>query len=145
MKQHRTAALAAALISVATATVIPVALSAPAYADPAPLTGTYAIVGGAEGAQVAATTNCTTLVNGCTANLVSSVGWTSVATLTDGRWNFTVTKPDGIVCADGSYAPVSIAYSVDAATLSGVLTTDSNGECPGGQITQAAFQLQKVG
>ena len=145
MKQHITAALAAAFVTAATAAVIPVALSASANADPSPLSGTYAIVGGADGAQVSATTNCVVLSDGCTANLVSTVGWTSVATLTNGRWNFTVTKPDGIVCDDGSYAPVSIAYSVDAATLSGVLTTDSNGECPGGQITQAAFQLQKVG
>ncbi|BBZ79165.1 hypothetical protein MANY_45020 [Mycolicibacterium anyangense] len=144
MKEHRTAAMAATLISVATAAVIPVALSAPANADAVPLTGTYAIIGGADGAQVTATTNCDPLVEGCTANLVSTVGWTSVATLTGGRWNFTVTKPDGVVCADGSYAPVSIAYSVDAATLAGVLTADSNGDCPGGQITQAAFQLQRV-
>ncbi|WP_167107213.1 hypothetical protein [Mycobacterium sp. DL592] len=144
MKQHITAALATAFVTVATAAVIPVAMSAPANADPSPLTGTYAIVGGAEGAQVTATTNCVVLADGCTANLVSTVGWTSVATLTDGRWNFTVTKPDGVVCDDGSFAPVSIAYSIDAATLAGTLTTDSNGECPGGQITQAAFQLQKV-
>lgn len=144
MKQHSTVALAATLVSVAAAAVIPVALSAPANADPAPLSGTYAVVGGADGAQVNATTNCVTLTDGCTANLVSTVGWTSVATLTNGRWNFTVTKPDGIVCADGSYAPVSIAYSIDAATLTGFLTTDSNGECPGGQITQAAFRMQKI-
>jgi hypothetical protein len=40
---------------------------------------------------------------------------------------------------------VSIAYSVNAATLAGTITADSNGDCPGGQVTQAGFQLQKIG
>lgn len=133
------------LVTASVVAVVPTVLSPLASADLSPLSGRYAIVGGADGAQVTATTNCVTLADGCTANLVSTVGWTSVATLTNGRWNFTVTKPDGVVCDDGSFAPVSIAYSVDAATLAGYLTTDSNGECPGGQITQAAFQLQKIG
>ena len=93
---------------------------------------------GAEGAVVTAASNCAPVVNGCTANLTSTVGWTSVATFTDGRWNFTVTKPDGIVCDNGAYAPVRIAYSVDATTLNGTITADSNGDCPGGQITSMA-------
>ncbi|MFN8032811.1 MAG: hypothetical protein U0Q47_05835 [Mycobacterium sp.] len=140
MTRTITGALTAMFVTAA----IPLGFSAVAGADPSPLNGQYAISGGADGIYVTATSNCPTAVDGCTANLASNRGWTSVATLTNGRWNFTVTKPDGIVCADGSYAPVSIAYSVDAATLSGYLTTDSNGECPGGQITQAAFQLQKL-
>ena len=76
--------------------------------------------------------------------MVSNKGWTSVATLANGRWGFDVTKPDGVVCADGSYAPVIIAYSVDASTLTGTVTADSNGECPGGQITQVPVQLKKI-
>jgi hypothetical protein len=116
----------------------------PASADPALINGTYSVKGGDDGAVVTASSNCVPVVNGCTANLSSTVGWTSVATLTDGRWNFTVTKPDGVVCDDGSYAPVRIAYSVNAATLAGTVTADSNGDCPGGQITQAPFQLTKI-
>ena len=119
--------------------------AASAAADPALINGTYAVKGGDDGAVVTASSNCAPVVNGCTANLSSTLGWTSVATLTDGRWNFTVTKPDGVVCDDGSYAPVRIAYSVDAATLTGTVTADSNGDCPGGQITQAPFQLTKIG
>jgi hypothetical protein len=145
MKRSITGALVATFVTAAAATAVPMGFVAPANADPSPLNGSYAIVGGADGIYVTATSNCPTATEGCTANLSSNRGWTSVATLTNGRWNFTVTKPDGIVCADGSYAPVSIAYSIDAATLAGVLTTDSNGECPGGQITQGQFQLQKVG
>lgn len=119
--------------------------AASASADPALINGTYAVKGGDDGAVVTAASNCNPVVNGCTANLTSTVGWTSVATLTDGRWNFTVTKPDGIVCDNGNYAPVRIAYSVNAATLAGTITADSNGDCPGGQITQAPFQLTKIG
>ena len=145
MKRTITGALAAMFVTATAAAVLPSALIAAAGADAAPLNGRYAIVGGADGIYVTATSNCPATIDGCTANLVSNRGWTSVATLANGRWNFTVTKPDGVVCDDGSYAPVSIAYSVDAATLTGFLTADSNGDCPGGQVTQAAFQLQKIG
>lgn len=116
-----------------------------AGADPAAINGTYAVKGGDEGAVVTAASACAPVVNGCTANLTSTVGWTSVATFTDGRWNFTVTKPDGIVCDNGAYAPVRIAYSVAAVTMTGTITADSNGDCPGGQITSAPFQLTKTG
>lgn len=132
------------LVSVAAlATAGALGFAASAGADPGLINGTYAVKGGDDGAVVTASSNCAT--NGCTANLSSTVGWTSVATLTDGRWNFTVTKPDGVVCDNGSYAPVRIAYSVDAANLTGTITADSNGDCPGGQITQAPFQLTKIG
>ena len=33
---------------------------------------------------------------------------------------------------------------VDASTLTGTVTADSNGECPGGQITQVPVQLKKI-
>ena len=144
MTRTITGALAATFVTATVAAAIPMGFIAPANADPSSLNGKYAIVGGAEGLYVAATSNCATPVEGCTASLASNRGWTSVATLTGGRWNFTVTKPDGVVCDDGSYAPVSIAYSVDAATLAGTIIADSNGDCPGGQVTQAAFQLQKI-
>ncbi len=145
MTRTGTCALAATLVTTAAAAVMVVGFSAPANADPSPLNGRYAIVDGVDGAYVTATSNCVTATDGCTARLDSNRGWTSVATLTGGRWNFTVTKPDGVVCDDGSFAPVRIAYSVDAATFAGTVTADSNGDCPGGQVTQAQFQLQKVG
>ncbi|WP_163696679.1 hypothetical protein [Mycolicibacterium sarraceniae] len=119
--------------------------AASASADPAAINGTYALRGGNDGAVVTVVSACDPVVNGCTANLTSTRGWTSVATFTNGKWNFTVTKPNGIVCDNGSYAPVRIAYSVDAATMAGTMTADSNGDCPGGQITQVPFQLTKIG
>ncbi|MBB3604910.1 hypothetical protein FHT40_004594 [Mycolicibacterium sp. BK556] len=140
MKITRTLTTAAVLAASAA-----LGFAASAVGDPGSITGTYAVRGGDDGAVVTAASSCVPVVNGCTANLTSTVGWTSVATYTDGRWNFTVTKPDGIVCDNGSYAPVRIAYSVDAATMNGTITADSNGDCPGGQITQAPFQLVKVG
>lgn len=119
------------------------ALSAPALADPAPLNGKYAVVGGSDQFYVTAIANCAT--EGCTASLVSNRGWTSVATLSNGRWNYNVTKPDGVVCGDGNYAAIVIRYSIDANTLAGNVIADSNGECPGGQVTQFPVQLTKVG
>ena len=143
MKRTITSALTAVGVAAGTALVV-LGAPAPANADPSPIQGTFAVIGGDDGAVVTATSSCPALTNGCTANLVSTVGWTSVATYTNGRWNFTVTKPDGVVCDDGSYAPVRIAYSIDATTLTGLITADSNGDCPGGQITQAPFQLKKL-
>ncbi|MEI7546144.1 MAG: hypothetical protein WCJ53_15125 [Mycobacteriaceae bacterium] len=117
--------------------------ASPAYADPVPPNGQYSLVGGSDQFYVTVASTCAT--EGCTASLVSNRGWTSVATLTNGRWNYNVTKPDGVVCGDGNYADVVIRYSLDANTLAGTVTADSNGECPGGQVTQAPIQLQKIG
>ena len=116
-----------------------------AYADPAALNGKYAGANGSDQFYVTVTSNCATATEGCTASLVSNRGWTSVATLTNGRWTYNVIKPDGVICGDGNYADVIIRYSVDANTLAGTFTADSNGECPGGQVTQAPIQLTKVG
>lgn len=116
-----------------------------ASADPAALNGKYAAANGSDQFYVTVTSSCPTVTDGCTASLVSNRGWTSVATLANGHWNYNVTKPDGVICADGNYADVVIRYSIDANTLTGTVTADSNGECPGGQITQAPVQLTKVG
>lgn len=116
--------------------------ASPAHAD-AGLNGQYSVVGGSDQFYVTVVSNCAT--EGCTASLVSNRGWTSVATLTNGRWNYNVTKPDGVVCGDGNYADIVIRYSLDANTLAGTVTADSNGECSGGQVTQAPIQLQKIG
>jgi len=124
------------------AAVTALAAAGPAHADPG-LNGQYSAAGGSDLFYVTAVSNCAT--EGCTASLVSNRGWTAVATLTNGRWNYNVIKPDGVVCSDGNYADVIIRYSIDATTLAGTVTADSNGECSGGQVTQAPLQLQKVG
>lgn len=133
-------ASAAALVGLAA-----VGAAAPAAADPAPLNGRYAVAGGSDQFFVTATSSCPAATEGCTASLVSNRGWTSVATLTGGRWTYDVVKPDGVICGDGNFADVVIRYSIDANTLAGNVLADSNGECPGGQVTQFPVQLTKIG
>lgn len=125
--------------------VTALACAGPAAANAASLNGRYSAANGSDQFYVTATSNCPVPVNGCTASLVSNRGWTAVATLNNGVWAYSVTKPDGVVCADGNYADVVIRYAIDANTLAGTVTADSNGECPGGQVTQAPMQLTKVG
>lgn len=120
------------------------AVGSPAIAQAdAVLNGQYTVVGGDE-ATFGWTVASACGGNGCTANIASNRGWTSVGTYTNGRLAFTVTKPDGFVCADGSFAPVLISYEVDAASLAGIGAADSNGQCPGGVINRVPFQLRKV-
>lgn len=119
--------------------------AASAHADPAAMNGKYAVAGGSDQFFVTASSACATATEGCTASLVSNRGWTAVATLTGGRWNYSVVKPQGVICGDGNFADVVIRYSIDANTLAGNVLADSNGECPGGQVTQFPVQLTKVG
>ena len=126
--------------AVATAAIL--GLAASAQANPPLLNGTYDIDGGDQDGYWTASSNCVT--DGCIARIVSNVGWSGNAVMNNGRWNLTVTKPDGVVCSDGSYAPVVIAYSVDATSGTGTVTADSNGDCPGGQVTAAQFQIRKI-
>ena len=129
-------------VACAAAALAAVGLAAPAQADPSLLNGTYDIDGGDQDAYWTASSTCAT--DGCVARIVSNVGWSGNAVMNNGRWNLTVTKPDGVVCSDGNYAPIVIAYSVDAASGAGTMTADSNGNCPGGQITAAQFQIRKI-
>lgn len=129
----------------ALATVAAMATAGLASADPSALNGKYAAANGSDQFFVTATSNCPVVTNGCTASLVSNRGWTSVATYNNGIWTYSVTKPNGVICADGNYADVVIRYAVDANTMTGAVTADSNGECPGGQVTQAPMKLTKVG
>ena len=129
-------------VACAAAALAAVGLAAPAQADPSLLNGTYDIDGGDQDAYWTASSTCAT--DGCVARIVSNVGWSGNAVMNNGRWNLTVTKPDGVVCSDGNYAPIVIAYSVDAASGAGTVTADSNGNCPGGQITAAQFQIRKI-
>ena len=112
-----------------------------AQADPPLLNGTYA---GTDGDPYNVWTINSSCEGTCTAQIASNQGWRSTAQLVNGHWDFTVTKPDGVICPDGSYAPAYIQLALDPATLAGVVTTDSNYSCPGGTISQAPFQLHQV-
>jgi hypothetical protein len=137
MKHTLARALTTAFVLTATAT----GFAGVAYADPPPFNGTYA--GGDDENVWIVSTNCAT--NGCTGTVASNQGWSVPATMTNNVWNFVVTKPDGVICTDGSYAPAYISLSVDPVTLKGIVTLDDNYSCPGGNITQTPFQLTKVG
>jgi hypothetical protein len=117
-------------------------LAAPAYADPPLLNGIYTSGDPANVWTIA--TSCG-LFNGCSGSVASNAGWNSPVTFNNGRWDFSVTKPDAVICTDGQYAAVVVSISIDAASLSGVISADSNGACPGGSTSQTPFQLRKLG
>ena len=104
--------------------------------------GVYDIDGASEEFYWTVQSTCAT--EGCTANITSNRGWTAVATMNGGRWIFNTSKPDAMVCPDGSFAPIILRYSLDGASLNGIVTADSNGECIGGQVTQVAIQMKKI-
>ena len=81
---------------------------------------------------------------GCTASLVSNRGWTSVATLQNGRWTFDVVKPDGS-SAPTATADVVIRYAFDPNTHPGRYGHRRlNGECREARSPRP-IQLAKVG
>lgn len=129
------------LRSAVAAMAVAVGFAGLAHADPPLLNGTY------QGADPefawTIATSCGTF--GCNGTATSNQGWTSPMTLTDGHWDFTVTKPDGNICVDGRFAPAVIRVSIDPVSLAGVVTNDSNGECPGEVVIPRQFQLQQIG
>ena len=134
------------LRKLATAIAVPaiagVALAGPTHADPPLLNGTYSVIDGDPMSVWTIATSCGPA--GCTGRVASNKGWTSPATLTSGRWTFTVSKPGGLTC-DGHYERAVMSMSIDPVTLGGVLSSDSNFGCAGGILTQNPFQLRKVG
>lgn len=128
--------------AVAAAAIAGVALAGAAAADPPLLNGTY---GSSDGDPYNVWTIATSCgATGCTGTVTSNAGWSTPATFSAGSWNFTVSKPGGLTCADGHYEPAVVSMSVDPTTLAGVMTSDSNFGCAGGIVTQSAFQLQKI-
>lgn len=127
-------------MATAVATVSVLGSAALAHADAPPFNGTY--TGGDDQNYWTVTTTCAT--DGCTGTVASNQGWSVPTTMTNGVWNFVVTKPDGVICADGSYAPAYISFAVDPATLNGTVSNDSNYSCPGGRVTTNPFTLTKV-
>lgn len=136
MTIRRTLATAFAMTAVAA-----VGFAAAAHADPPPFNGTYS--GGDAYSVWTVSTNCPT--NGCTGTVASNQGWSVPTTMVNNLWEFIVTKPDGVICPDGSYAPAYISLAVDPVSLNGTITTDSNYSCPGGQVTQQPFTIAKIG
>ncbi|AQA03695.1 hypothetical protein BVC93_16130 [Mycobacterium sp. MS1601] len=129
------------LATVAASAVVAGSFAAPALAEPAPFNGTY-VGGDAENYWTVATA-CAT--EGCTGTVSSNQGWQVPTKMVGGLWHFIITKPDGAICADGSYAPAYIEVEVDPASLNGIVSLDDNYSCPGGTVTHSPFKLTKVG
>ncbi len=130
------------MLTAAATTALATALAAPALAEEpsAGFNGTYS--GGDNENIWVVQTQCQT--EGCMGTVSSNQGWRVPAKMVHGRWHFIVTKPDGVICADGSYAPAYIELDVDPATLNGTLQLDDNYSCPGGTVTTTPFTLTKV-
>ncbi|MBI3225918.1 MAG: hypothetical protein HYZ39_12770 [Mycolicibacterium cosmeticum] len=122
------------------AAVASLGFAASAHADPPLLNGTYA--GGDVGNVWTIASTCG--LTGCTGTVASNQGWTSPMLFADGRWSFSVTKPDGYICEDGSYQPAVVSMTIDPGTLGGVISADSNGACPGGIMSATPFQLRQL-
>lgn len=135
-------ALAASFVVPVTAG-LGIGLAGIAQADPPLLNGTYAGAAGDPDNVWTIATSCG--ATGCNGTVSSNQGWSVPTTLTNGTWNFTVTKPDGVICDDGHFEPAFISLSVNPVTLAGVISADSNYGCPGGIISQTPIQLRKIG
>jgi hypothetical protein len=120
-----------------------VALAVPAQAQPPLLNGAYNEAGGDPLNVWTFATTCG--LTGCTGTVSSNTGWTAPVAFTDGRWTFTVSKPGGLICDDGTYQPAVSTISVDPGTLGGDLSSDSNYGCSGGTVSHTPIQLVKVG
>lgn len=55
----------------------------------------------------------------CHGTVTSSDGWTADATQRNGRWWIEYNRPDGILCADGSFVPTRQSFGFDAISLLG--------------------------
>lgn len=137
MKVTLTRALASAVALTAVAT----GFAASAQAEPPSFNGNY--TGGDVENVWTVQTACPT--EGCTGTVSSNQGWQVPVKMVHGLWQFLVTKPDGAICADGSYAPAYIEIEVDPASLNGTVTLDDNYSCPGGTVTTSPFTLTKAG
>ncbi len=110
-----------------------------ALADDA-INGVFAM-DGADLSQVTVNTTCGP--DGCSGTAQSNVGWIAPIALDHGVWRFQYTRPDAFICPNGNYAPVTVYYAVNPQTKQGVMSADSNGECPGGVVQQTMFSFHQ--
>ena len=84
---------------------------------------------------------------GC-AHVTSDRGWSANARLADGLWTLSAATPTAIYCADGSVAPGTANFTVDAASMKGTIVSKSAGPACGspGVITgrSTPFTLTKT-
>ena len=122
---------------------IAVLSASPAWADDT-LNGTYDVIATSGPVTTWVITPCG---SGCS-HVAESDDWSADATFANGPWLWSVDAPDGALCPDGSRAPDTEHYSVDAASLTGtVRTTLGPGTCglAAPQATPEPLTLTKTG
>lgn len=122
-------AITRALVGAALAAGTAIGSAGLAHAD---LSGKYSVSRRFGQFYVTATANCAT--EGCTASLVSNRGWTAVATLHNNIWTYSMVKPQGAICADGSFADIVMgqpdgSIAVPAARRRPPVRRDSSVRC----------------
>lgn len=65
------------------------------------------------------TISTTCHLDDCQGTVSSSDGWNAFATQRNGRWWIEYARPDGIVCADGTFVETRQSFGFDAVTLEG--------------------------
>lgn len=72
----------------------------------------------------------TCFIDDCTGTVTSSDGWSAEAAQRTGRWWIEYDRPDGILCADGSFVQTRESFGFDALTLQGTDTMQGpSGAC----------------
>jgi hypothetical protein len=118
--------------------------ASPAQADD--FSGTYIRTGPGTPSAWQSTWLVTPCGPGC-AHVADSSGWGVDAHMTNGRWTFSVDRPDATRCLNDGWAPGTALYSVDAVRLDGIVVTSNPAPCPlqPGYSAPLFFTLTKVG
>ena len=129
-------------VALACAGLLLAPVAGPAAAAEELMNGDYQIrVDGSDFGVWTFTPECNAPADGCTARVEARAkGWTAVATLSDGLWNFTRTSPTLFGCADGSSSPGEMRAKWDAGTLTGSLLLAPDGQrCGGSESTLRGY------
>ncbi|KLO28780.1 hypothetical protein ABW16_11720 [Mycolicibacter heraklionensis] len=93
------------------------------------------------------TISTTCHLDACHGTVSSSDGWSAFANQRDGRWWIEYPRPDGIVCADGTFVETRQSFGFDALTLQGTdMMQGPSGACNRNLpiVIKRPFTLTKV-
>jgi hypothetical protein len=110
-------------------------LAGPAWAeDLTPGKYTVIVSGGIAPGMAAGNTAAMWTVNRCGSDCAQVIGENAVTWdvhLADGRWTGSVKRPDAVDCKNGTAAPGTSEFSLDAVTLRGTVISTSEGPACG--------------
>lgn len=127
MRIHRTVVVAGVMSATA------VGLAAPAWSEA--FSGMYTVVrsGIRESGNAPTVWTVHPCGAGC-AQIVSDNALTWDAHLANGRWTATLHRPDAVDCRNGTSAPGTSVFSLDAETLRGTIVSTSDGPACGSPV-----------